>query len=147
MRQGVWNPHPALPATARPLPPHLPLPRWGFQSPNQLGKEMSVGLSKALRSVRHHKHYYRFCASSPPQSRVFFFCVCFLNLFMWLFRVLLAAHGLFLLLLLIVRGLPCSGACRILLPQPGIEPTSSTLQGRFLTTGPPGKSMGLTSYL
>ena len=43
-------------------------------------------------------------------------------------------------MLLIVRGLPCPGACRILLPQPGIEPSSSTLQGRFLTTGPPGKS-------
>jgi len=31
-------------------------------------------------------------------------------------------------------------ACGILVPQPGIEPVSLVLQGRFLTTGPPGKS-------
>ena len=28
-------------------------------------------------------------------------------------------------------------ACRILVPRPGIKPTSSALEGRFLTTGPP----------
>ena len=28
----------------------------------------------------------------------------------------------------------------ILVPQPGIKPKSPELQGRFLTTGPPGKS-------
>ena len=32
-------------------------------------------------------------------------------------------------------------ACGILVPQPGIEPTSPALEGRFLTTGPPGKSL------
>ena len=31
-------------------------------------------------------------------------------------------------------------ARRILVPHPGIKPVSSALQGRFLTTGPPGKS-------
>ena len=31
-------------------------------------------------------------------------------------------------------------ACGILVPCPGIEPVSPALQGRFLTTGPPGKS-------
>ena len=31
-------------------------------------------------------------------------------------------------------------ACGILVPWPGIEPVSSALQGRFLTTGPPRKS-------
>jgi len=36
--------------------------------------------------------------------------------------------------------LSCPMACRILVSQPGIEPTSSALQDRFLTTGPPGKS-------
>ena len=34
-------------------------------------------------------------------------------------------------------------ACGILVPQPGIKPTSSALEGGFLTTGPPGKSPGL----
>ena len=30
-------------------------------------------------------------------------------------------------------------ACGILVPQPGIEPTSPALEGGFLTTGPPEK--------
>ena len=34
----------------------------------------------------------------------------------------------------------CSAACGILLPRPGIKPVSPVSQGRFLTTGPPGKS-------
>ena len=33
---------------------------------------------------------------------------------------------------------------RILVPQPGIKPVSPALQGRFLTSGPPGKSLKLT---
>ena len=33
-------------------------------------------------------------------------------------------------------------ACRILVPQPGIEPISPALQGRFLATGPLGMSLG-----
>ena len=32
-------------------------------------------------------------------------------------------------------------ACGILVPQPGMEPMSPALEGRFLTTGPPGKSL------
>ena len=32
-------------------------------------------------------------------------------------------------------------ACGILVPQPGIEPISPALEGKFLTTGPPGKSL------
>ena len=39
-----------------------------------------------------------------------------------------------------VSGLSCFEACGILVPQPGIEPVSPALPGRFLTTGPPGKS-------
>ena len=31
--------------------------------------------------------------------------------------------------------------CGVLVPWPGVEPTSPALQGRFLTTGPPGKSL------
>ena len=37
-------------------------------------------------------------------------------------------------------GLSCSLACGILVPQPGIEPTSPILPSRFLTLGLPGKS-------
>ena len=36
--------------------------------------------------------------------------------------------------------LSCSAACGILVPQPGIEPTSPALQDRFFTTGPQEKS-------
>ena len=32
-------------------------------------------------------------------------------------------------------------ACEILVPQPGIEPVSPALQGRFVTAGPPGKTL------
>ena len=38
-----------------------------------------------------------------------------------------------------------STACRILAPSPGIKSTSPALQGRFLTTEPPGKSLDLSS--
>ena len=38
-------------------------------------------------------------------------------------------------------GFSCSKACEILIPQPGIEPMFPALQGRFLTTGLPGKSL------
>ena len=34
----------------------------------------------------------------------------------------------------------CQEACRILAPQPGIKPTSSSLEDKDLTTRPPGKS-------
>ena len=37
--------------------------------------------------------------------------------------------------------LSCSVACGILVPQPGIEPASPSLKGRFLATGSPGKSL------
>ena len=40
--------------------------------------------------------------------------------------------------------LSCFMPCRILVPQPGLEPMSPALQGGFLTTGPPGKSLRQT---
>ena len=39
------------------------------------------------------------------------------------------------------HGLNSSAASGILIPRPGLEPSSTTLQGRFLITGPPGKSL------
>ena len=36
-------------------------------------------------------------------------------------------------------GLSCPVACGILVPRPGIEPTSPALEGEFLATGLPGK--------
>ena len=43
-----------------------------------------------------------------------------------------------------VLGLSCSAACGILVPHPRIKLMSPALQGRFLTTGPPGKSLHMT---
>ena len=40
----------------------------------------------------------------------------------------------------------CPVACGILVPQPRIEPVSPALEGRFLTTGLPGKSLLLMAY-
>ena len=41
----------------------------------------------------------------------------------------------------VVCRLSCRKACEILVHQPGIEPVSPALEGEFLTTGPPGKSL------
>ena len=72
-------------------------------------------------------------------------------LFIWLCWVLVAAHGIFITSCGILHcgtwklsscGMQacCSGACGILVAWPLIKPVSSVLQGKFLTTGPPGKS-------
>ena len=42
----------------------------------------------------------------------------------------------------VAQGLSCSKACGILIPWPGIKLMSPALEGRFLTSGPPGKSPG-----
>ena len=39
------------------------------------------------------------------------------------------------------HGLRCSPARGVSVPQPGTKPTPPALQGGFLTTGPPGKSL------
>ena len=57
--------------------------------------------------------------------------------FSWLHWVFVA-HGLSLV---VVHRLSCPMACGTLVPQPGMEPVSSALEGGFLTTGPPGKSL------
>ena len=68
----------------------------------------------------------------------------------WLCRVLVLAHGVFCCgtwapehmgSVVAVHGLSCPVACGILVPQPGIKPASPALEGGFLTTGPPGKSL------
>ena len=40
-----------------------------------------------------------------------------------------------------MHGLRCPVACKILVPQPGIEPAYPALKGGFLTTGLPGKPL------
>ena len=41
----------------------------------------------------------------------------------------------------VALGLSCPMACGILVPLPGIESMSLALEGGFITTGPPGKSL------
>ena len=75
----------------------------------------------------------------------------YITFIIWLRRVLVVACVIFL----VVCGLSSCGTwapevaacqlsfpvvCGILVPQPGIEPASPALEGRFLTTLPPGKS-------
>ena len=81
----------------------------------------------------------------------------FIYLFIWLCWVLVAACGIFSLQrmsfsscgawvpecvgsVVVACGLSCPVACGILVPWPGMEPAFPALEGRFLTTGPPGKS-------
>ena len=44
--------------------------------------------------------------------------------------------------MVVVCGLSCSVVCGILVPRPEIETMSPVLASRFLSTGPPGKSLG-----
>ena len=44
------------------------------------------------------------------------------------------------------HGLSCPDACGILVPRPGIEPTSPALAGGFITTGPPA-SVLMTAFM
>ena len=58
--------------------------------------------------------------------------------------LLLVVHTLWLWHMGSVVAVPrgsCSVARRILVPSPGTDPTSPALKGRFLTTGPQGKSL------
>ena len=70
-------------------------------------------------------------------TRNFFFLI-----FIRLRQVLVATHGLFHRGpgTLVARGLSCSTARGVLVPQPEIETAFPALQGRFLTTEPLGKS-------
>ena len=43
--------------------------------------------------------------------------------------------------LVVAHRLVCCGTCGILVPWPGIKHVSPALESRFLTTGPPGKSL------
>ena len=41
---------------------------------------------------------------------------------------------------IVACGLSCPAACEVFVPLPGIKPGFPALEGRFLTTGPLGKS-------
>ena len=55
----------------------------------------------------------------------------------WLHQVLVTALQIFV----VAHRLNCPAVCGILVPRPGIETMSPALEGRFVTTGSPGKSL------
>ena len=75
-------------------------------------------------------------------SCLFVFNIC---LYIWLCWSQLCHAGSFVVvcqgLVVAAQGLSCPTACGILVPPPGTEPMSPALEGKFLTTGPPGKSL------
>ena len=79
------------------------------------------------------------------QSKLRLFVCLSYYLFIWLRCVLVATHKIFVVLCwhsgsgVVVHGIGCSTAYGILVPQSGIKPVPLAMQGRFLTTGPPGK--------
>ena len=77
------------------------------------------------------------------------------DLLIWLHQVLAAARRVFTAswgifhcstwtLVVALWLSSCAEASGNLVPRPGIEPKSPALPGRFLTTAPPGKSLGVT---
>ena len=80
----------------------------------------------------------------------------FIYLLLWLHQLSVAACGIFLSFCEIFRWAPehvgsgvlcrltCPKACGILVLPPGIKPVSPAFQGRFLTAGPPRKSLHLS---
>ena len=67
------------------------------------------------------------------------------HVFIWLCQVLVATCGLLFGCavvgsVVVACRLSCPETSGILVPQTRIEPMSPTLEGGFLTTGPPGKS-------
>ena len=71
---------------------------------------------------------------STPLSRwVGHFDPCVVCIYLWLHWLSVAALWLFT----VVRRLSGHMVCGILVSQPGIEPESPALEGRFPTTGPP----------
>ena len=62
-------------------------------------------------------------------------------IFIWLPWVLVAACRIFVAAQQTPYRLGYPEACGISVPRPGIEPTSPALHSRFLSTGPPGKSL------
>ena len=70
--------------------------------------------------------------------------LCFTYLFIWLHTGSLCHAGS---VVVVCRLSSCGAACRLLVSWPGKEPWSSVLQGRFLTTGPPEKSLPFILYI
>ena len=77
----------------------------------------------------------------PPPWNDFFLIL--IHVFIWPCRVLVASFGSFVAAQTLLSGfssfrLSCPTECGVSVPQPGIEPMSAALQGRFLPLGHQG---------
>ena len=115
-----------------------------FSSLNCLGILVDIYFSSLVCKVKHtvctalHPWGFLFEDIVFPRNYLYYCIRIFLRLFL----------KKYLYIYLAVLGLSCSGqplccpaACGILVCRPGVEPMSPALQCRFLTTGPPGKSL------
>ena len=111
---------------------------------------------KKKKIVRYNNNNF-FLKEAYLSSSYFLFLV-FIYLFIWPSRVLVASCEIFLCStqlsrcgkqasIFVARWLSWSEASRTLTPRPGIESASPALQGGFLTTGPPGKSPPISSWI
>ena len=134
------------------------LTRWNLINSWSGAPQSEVSLVKILKPV---DLKITFKWSVPSKATFFFWCVLSIylaalghscskhdlhcvvwDLLLWHTDCLVVAHGPQSTQGVVALRLSCSAACGILVPWSGIEPTSPALQGRFLTTGPPGTSHG-----
>ena len=85
------------------------------------------------------KKYLSICLFGCIESFFFFFFLY------WVLTVTQDLHCSSWASLVVAHGLSCLVVCGVLVPQPGIKPTSPALEGRFLATGPP-YSLIVSSY-
>ena len=104
-------------------------------------------------SSSHFSSQQSYECGPPTVTTLFYLVNIYLFVSFWLHWVLVGPHGIFSLWhmgsalrcagfsLIEVYRLSCPIACGIWVPPTGIEPISPALQGRFLTTAPPGNSL------
>lgn len=79
---------------------------------------------------------------NPQDNRIlfYFYFKKYLFIYICLCQALVVASGL----VVVTHGLSCLTQHGMLVPRSGIEPASSALESRFLTSGPPEKSWQLS---
>ena len=120
---------------------------------NKLGTLLDFVKLSETSKWRHHQYraqpftdslcciHWEFLEDDPDLSMPSVFFLFYGFYLFWLYWIFPVAQ-----VLPCSTSLSCPAACGILAPWPGIEPGSPALQGRFLTTGPPGKSHVLSGF-
>ena len=87
------------------------------------------------------KKYLIFPAPTLDTNPSFYFIFILICLLTFIFDCIGSSLLCVVFSLIAAWGLSCHLACGILVSQPGIELVSPTVEGRFLTTGPPERSL------